>query len=55
VDVGRWVDVFRIDPAAGERFGRLTTGAGGWVDVAVSIAVRTGHAFVAVVTEELEA
>jgi hypothetical protein len=51
VGAGRRVDVFRIDPATGERLGMLTTGLtgeGGWVDVKESIIVRAGDAFVAV-------
>ena len=45
------VDVFRTDPATGERLGLLTTGVtgeDGWVDVEVPIIVRAGDAFVAV-------
>jgi hypothetical protein len=52
------VNVFRIDPANGERLGLLTTGLtndGGWVDVKESIIVRAGDAFVAVLVEQLEA
>jgi hypothetical protein len=51
VEAGRRVDVFRLDPATGERLGLLTTGAagdGGWVDVQEPIIVRAGDAFVAV-------
>jgi hypothetical protein len=51
VGAGRRVDVFRIDPATGERLGLLTTGItgdGGWVDVREAILVRAGDAFVAV-------
>jgi hypothetical protein len=58
VGAGRRVNVFRIDPANGERLGLLTTGLtndGGWVDVKESIIVRAGDAFVAVLVEQLEA
>jgi hypothetical protein len=54
VQAGVRVDVFRIDPATGERRGLLTTGVagdGGWVDVAEPITVRAGDAFVAVPRE----
>jgi hypothetical protein len=54
VEAGRRVDVFRIDPATGERLDLLTTGTtgiGGWVDVTKPIIVRAGDAFVAVVME----
>jgi hypothetical protein len=50
VGAGRRVDVFRIDPATGERLGLLATGVagdGGWVDVTDPITVRAGDAFVA--------
>ena len=51
VGAGRRVDVFRLDPATGERLGLLTTGEardGGWVDVKEPIIVRAGDAFVAI-------
>ena len=54
VGSGRRVDVFRIDPATGERLGLLTTGVvgdGGWVHVVEPIGVRAGDAFVAVPEE----
>ncbi len=54
VEAGVRVDVFRIDPASGQRLGLLTTGTtgdGGWVDVEEAITVRAGDAFVAVVME----
>jgi hypothetical protein len=54
VGAGRRVDVFRIDPATGERLGLLTTGVtgdGGWVVVEEPITVRAGDAFVAVPEE----
>jgi hypothetical protein len=56
VEAGRRVNVFRIDPATGERLDLLTTGTtgdGGWVDVKESIIVRAGDAFIAVVVEGL--
>lgn len=55
VEAGLRVDVFRTDPATGERLGLLTTGVvgdGGWVDVNEPITVRAGDAFVAVVVRE---
>lgn len=54
VGAGRRVDVFRIDPATGERLGLLTTGTtgdGGWVDVKEPIIVRAEDAFIAVLVE----
>ena len=54
VEAGVRVDVFRIDPATGERLGLLTTGVAGddgWVDVREPIIVRAGDAFVAVLKE----
>src|SRR5436853_3414828 len=51
VEAGRRVEVYRIDPAGGERLGRLATatvGEGGWVDLPEPIIVRAGEAFVAV-------
>jgi hypothetical protein len=51
IEAGRLVEVYKIDPATGERLGLLTTatvGEGGWVDLAQPIIVRAGDAFVAV-------
>jgi hypothetical protein len=51
VEVGRRVEVFKIDADTGERLGLLavtTVGEGGWVDLAEPITVRAGEAFVAV-------
>jgi hypothetical protein len=51
VEAGRRVEVFKIDPATGERLGLLATatvGGGGWVEVAEPIIVRAGEAFIAV-------
>lgn len=51
VEVGRRVDVFRIDPTTGVRLDLLTTGVagdGGWVDLPELVSVRAGDAFVAV-------
>ena len=51
VEAGRRVEVFKIDPATGERMGLLATatvGEGGWVDLPEPIIVRAGEAFVAV-------
>ena len=51
VEAGRRVSVFRIDPGTGERLGLLATatvGEGGWVELAETIIVRSGEAFVAV-------
>lgn len=58
VGAGWQVDVFRIDPATGERLCLLTTGTtgeGGWVDLKEPIIVRAGDTFIAVVMEWLEA
>ena len=58
VGAGRRVDVFRIDPATGERLDLLTTGTtgdGGWVDVKAPIIVRAGDAFIAVPVEQSNA
>jgi hypothetical protein len=58
VGAGRRVDVFRIDPATGERLVLLTTGTtddGGWVDVKEPIIVRAGDAFIAVPVERSNA
>ena len=51
VPVGQRVSVFSIDPGTGERLGLLATatvGEGGWVDLAKSITVKAGDAFIAV-------
>jgi hypothetical protein len=51
VEVGRQVEVFKIDATTGERLGLLATatvGEGGWVDLAEPIIVRAGDAFIAV-------
>jgi hypothetical protein len=51
VEAGRLVEVFKIDPATGERLGLLATaavGEGGWVDLPEPIIVRAGEAFVVV-------
>ena len=51
VEAGRRVEVYKIDPSTGERLALLATaivGEGGWVDLAESIMVRAGEAFVAV-------
>ncbi len=51
VEVGRRVEVFKIDAGTGERLGLLATatvGEGGWVDLPEPIIVRAGEAFVAV-------
>jgi hypothetical protein len=51
VPPGCQVLVFKIDPDTGERLGLLmtgTTGADGWVDLAESLTVAAGDAFVAV-------
>ena len=51
IEAGRQVLVFKIDPGTSERLGLLATatvGEGGWVDLAESITVRAGDAFVAV-------
>jgi mannose-6-phosphate isomerase-like protein (cupin superfamily) len=51
VEAGRQLSVFRIDPATGERLGLLATatvGTDGWVDLAESVIVRAGDAFIAV-------
>jgi hypothetical protein len=53
VEAGRRVEVFKIDPATGERLGLLTTatlGEGGWLDLAEPIIVRAGEVFIAVPT-----
>jgi hypothetical protein len=51
VPAGQRVSVFKIDPATGEKLGVLATatvGEGGWVDLAESILVRAGNAFIVV-------
>ena len=51
VEVGRRVEVYKIDPGTDERLGLLATatvGAGGWVDLPEPIIVRADEAFVAV-------
>jgi hypothetical protein len=51
VEAGRRVEVFKIDPATGERMSLLATatvGVGGWVDLLEPIIVRAGEAFIAV-------
>jgi hypothetical protein len=51
VEVGRRVEVYKIDAATAERRGLLATatvGEGGWVDLSKPIFVRAGEAFVAV-------
>ena len=49
VEPGRRVEVFRLDPASGERLELLReaeVGAGGWVDLAEPLTVRTGEGFI---------
>lgn len=51
VGTGRRVQVYKIDPASGERLSLLATatvGEGGWVDLPEPIRVRAGDAFIAV-------
>ena len=51
VEVGRKVEVFKIDPGTAERLGLLATatvGEGGWVDLREPIIVRAGEAFIVV-------
>ena len=51
IQAGRRVEVFKIDPATGERLSLLATatvGEGGWVSFAEPIIVKAGEAFVAV-------
>src|SRR5262249_49418414 len=51
VEVGRRVEVYKIDPGTCERLGLLATGAvgeGGWVDLLEPINVQAGEAFIAV-------
>ena len=55
VEVGRRVEVYKIDPGTGERLGLLVTatvGEGGWVDLTEPIIVRAGDAFLAVSEQE---
>jgi hypothetical protein len=49
------VEVFKIEPATGERLGLLATatvGEAGWVDLPQPIIVRAGEAFIAVSEQE---
>ncbi len=51
IKAGRRVSVFKIEASTGERLVLLATatvGEGGWVDLAESIIVRAGDAFIAV-------
>jgi hypothetical protein len=51
VEVGRRVEVFKIDPGTGERLGLLAlaiVGEGSWVELAEPIVVKAGEAFIAV-------
>ena len=51
VEVGRRVEIYKIDPGTGERLGLLATataGEGGWVDLTEPIIVRAGEGFIAV-------
>lgn len=51
VETGRRVEVFKIDPATGERLGLLAmagVGEGGWVDLGEPIMARAGEGFVVV-------
>jgi hypothetical protein len=51
IEAGRRVEVFKIDPATGERLGLLATatvGEGGWVNLPKPIIVLAGEAFVVV-------
>ena len=55
IEVGRRVEVFKIDPGTGERLGllaRATVGNDGWVELAEPIIVRAGEAFIAVLNTE---
>jgi hypothetical protein len=55
IEVGRQVDVFKIDPSTGEQLGllaRATVGAGGWVDLGEPIIMRAAEAFIAVPEKE---
>jgi hypothetical protein len=48
---GQSVSIFKIDPITGERLELMMTanvGAGGWVELPVSIYVNPGDAFIAV-------
>ena len=54
VEAGRQVTVFKINPVNGERMSLMTmatVGEGGWVDLAESIIVKAGDAFIAVPNE----
>ena len=51
VEAGRRVEVFMIDPGAGERLALLATatvGEGGWVDLPEPIIAKAREAFIAV-------
>jgi hypothetical protein len=51
VEAGRRVEVFKIDPATGERLDLLATAGvdeGGWADLSEPILVRAGEAFIAI-------
>lgn len=51
IEIGRPVQVFKINPCSGERLGLLaatTVGEGGWVDLSVPIMVGAGEAFIAI-------
>ena len=51
IEVGRRVNLFRIDPGTGERLGLLaqaTVSGGGWGDLLEPSIVRAGEAFIAV-------
>ncbi|MBN9521680.1 hypothetical protein J0H58_24730 [bacterium] len=51
IETGRRVAVFRLDPVTGGRLdliATVTTGEGGWVDLAEPVVVRAGEGFVAV-------
>ena len=55
IEVGRRVEVFKIELGTGERLGLLasaTVGEGGWVELSEPIIVRAGEAFIAVPSEQ---
>ena len=57
VEVGRRIEVFKIDAGTGERLGLLATatvGEGSWVDLAEPIIVRAGEAFIAVAEQAVQ-
>jgi hypothetical protein len=57
VEVGRRIEVYKIDAGTGDRLGLLATptvGECGWVDLPEPIMVRSGEAFVAVPDAENE-